>query len=188
MPPTLRIFAAVELPTECRKILKGIQDELQTINADVKWVLPENCHITLKFFGNVEEPKIKSITGIIDQNTRGLVSFPITVEHIGAFPSIESPQIIWAGIGQGHDFLKNLADTLESDFAKAGFPAETKPFNAHITIGRLRSHHNARNLAPKLTSIKVPSTKIHIKHLTLYQSVLSSQGPVYSAIYRSLLK
>lgn len=188
MPPTLRIFVAVELPTECRKILKDIQDELQTIEADVKWVLPENCHITLKFLGNVEELRRKSITDIMDNNTRDLASFPITVEQIGAFPSIEKPQIIWAGIGEGHELLKNLANALESDFAKVGFPQEARPFNAHITIGRLRSHHNARNLISKLTSIQIPSIKIQIKHLTLYQSVLSSQGPVYSAIYRAYLK
>jgi 2'-5' RNA ligase len=188
MPPTLRIFVAVELPTECKKILKDLQDELQTIDTDVKWALPENCHITLKFFGNVEEPKIKSITDIMDDNTRDLASFPITAEHIGAFPSIERPQIIWAGISDGHDLLKNLAGSLESDFAKTGFLPETRHFNAHITIGRLKSHHNARNLISKLTSIKAPSIKIPVQHLTLYQSVLSSQGPAYSAIYRSSLK
>lgn len=187
-PSHLRIFAAVPLPAQCIQNLKEIQGDLKSVKAQVKWVLPENCHMTLKFFGNVRASKIANIKDIMDSCTKDLSAFPMTIDHIGAFPTIKHPQIIWIGSHKGQDQLKNLTEKLELNLAEAGFAKETRPFNAHITIGRTKSDHEAHVLSSKITTMKIDAINIQINSIALYQSVLSSKDPVYSVIHRSLLK
>ena len=182
------MFIAIDLPAGYKEILKSVQTKLKNVKADVKWVEPDNCHITLKFLGNVLASQIITISSIIENYTKDLSSFPIELGALGAFPTIEKPQIIWVGVSHGRERLMNLANTLEEKLSKAGFSNETKPFNAHVTIGRARSNHDLKTLSSAIKTIDVPSAQIDIRHVTLFQSVLSSGEPKYSVLHRSSLK
>ena len=61
MGNSLRTFIAIQLDREIQESLRGIQDHLQKSGADVKWVKPENIHLTLKFLGDVAEEKINDV-------------------------------------------------------------------------------------------------------------------------------
>ncbi|MBM4309105.1 MAG: RNA 2',3'-cyclic phosphodiesterase, partial [Deltaproteobacteria bacterium] len=56
----LRSFLAIELPESILRRIGEVQRELKSSRADVRWVGPQNIHLTLKFFGNIEESKINS--------------------------------------------------------------------------------------------------------------------------------
>ncbi|MBM4325353.1 MAG: RNA 2',3'-cyclic phosphodiesterase, partial [Deltaproteobacteria bacterium] len=53
----LRSFLAIELPEAILKRIGEVQRVLKSSRADVRWVSPQNIHLTLKFFGNIEESK-----------------------------------------------------------------------------------------------------------------------------------
>ena len=49
MRPPIRAFIAIELDARVKRELARVQDRLKTAKADVKWSLPANIHLTLKF-------------------------------------------------------------------------------------------------------------------------------------------
>jgi RNA 2',3'-cyclic 3'-phosphodiesterase len=183
----MRTFIAIDLPSTQKSILKDIQDRLRPVDADVKWVEPDNCHITLRFLGSIAEEQIKPISNIIDHMAKDTAAFGIELGVLGAFPTIERPNIIWAGLVRGNEELINLSNTLDEQLSTIGFPKEERGFHPHITIGRTRSNHNVKALCEALkTTIAIPNFQ-EARHITLFESVLSSDGPRYSALHRSPL-
>ncbi|MBW2179639.1 MAG: RNA 2',3'-cyclic phosphodiesterase, partial [Deltaproteobacteria bacterium] len=51
MSETLRAFIAIELPETAVTFVIRIQETLKSYRFKVKWVQPENMHLTLKFLG-----------------------------------------------------------------------------------------------------------------------------------------
>ena len=54
----MRLFAAIDLPAQARERVAAVQTKLAETKADVRWVVPANLHITVKFFGEVEESRV----------------------------------------------------------------------------------------------------------------------------------
>ncbi len=50
----IRSFIAVELPAEVKQGLAGLQAKLKAGGKQVKWVEPENMHLTLQFLGDID--------------------------------------------------------------------------------------------------------------------------------------
>ena len=181
--PHIRSFIAVELN---KKIKDTIHDTLQTLqksDADVKWIPAQNAHLTLKFLGDVALDKIPLIRNTLQNITRQTLPFVISTDVLGAFPSMENPRVIWLGLSRGHDELKNIFEKIEKETAPMGFPKEDRAFNAHITIGRVRSEKNLKSLIKLLKENSfVRAETQEVKSLTLFKSILRSQGAIYQPI------
>lgn len=188
MTESLRTFIALDLCAEHKTILRNIQTRLKRADADVKWVESEHCHITLKFLGNTIESQIKPIADLMNGLAKDIASFPLVLGGLGAFPSIEQPDIIWAELAQGNQHLTDLSNALEDRLLAIGFSKEKRKFHPHITIGRTRSKHNAKIFCKALKTTPVISTAYKAQHITLFKSVLSPDGPQYSVLHRSPLK
>jgi 2'-5' RNA ligase len=67
-------------------------------------------------------------------------------------------------------------------------PGETRPFNAHITLGRVRDAGRQVPWAAALDAVKLRPTKTRVDHVTLYASRLSPKGPTYTAVCRARLR
>jgi len=188
----MRTFIAIELPPEIKDALSRLQRQLQNSQADVKWVQPQNIHLTLKFLGERDVKLIEKIMQILQEVTQGQKSFHARISCLGAFPSINSPRIIWVGIDLGDSETKEIAKELEGRISKIGIPKEDRPFSSHITIGRIRSPKNRDSLIQNLNhlqdkfgefTLEFPVTKI-----TLFKSTLSSRGPIYEVLKEENLK
>jgi 2'-5' RNA ligase len=187
----MRAFIAIELPEEIKKTLSGLQDKLRPSGADVKWVAPENIHLTLKFLGEITEDKSKEITGEIENIAGDTKAFFISLSSPGAFPNVNSPRVIWIGIDKGDLETKKIANRLEEKISELGIPREDKEFSSHVTIGRVKSALNRDKLVNTLKAVipdfqngpEFPVTKI-----TLFKSTLMPKGPFYEAIKEVNLK
>jgi len=62
----IRSFLAIELPKALLEKIGEVQGDLKSSHADVRWVSPEKIHLTLKFFGNIEEARIEPIIRAIE--------------------------------------------------------------------------------------------------------------------------
>lgn len=188
----MRTFIAVELPPQIKEYLSSLQADFKSCNADVKWVEPQNIHITLKFLGEVKEEKIPLIKKIMDDLSRQINSFSVNLSSLGAFPNIESARVIWVGIKKGEKELTYLNRLLEEELSKLGIPKEKKAFSCHITLGRLRSNFNYQKLKEKiLRCLQEPLQKTEdftVKSISLFKSTLTGLGPIYEALYRVNLK
>ncbi|MBU1767134.1 MAG: RNA 2',3'-cyclic phosphodiesterase [Candidatus Omnitrophica bacterium] len=71
----MRCFIAIPLSDNIHKELFKIQAQLKEVAADVRWVKIENVHLTLKFLGEVDESKIKTISEELKKNSQRTYKF-----------------------------------------------------------------------------------------------------------------
>ncbi len=188
----MRAFIAIELPQKIRDFLGRIQEQLETSGADVKWVKPENIHLTLKFLGEIDDKKMSGVSEILDAVAKDKDSFQIRISSLGAFPSTNSPRVIWVGISRGDAETKAIAKELEEKIAQIGIPKEDRPFSSHITIGRTRSTLRREKLVRGLQDLQDNAEKedltFNATKITLFKSTLTPKGPVYEVLHNASLK
>lgn len=183
MGPTIRAFIAIELTAEIKNQLGILIEQLKTSRADVKWVSPTNIHLTLKFLGDVPEKKLPSVHEALAGLLKNHPAFSLSLEHLGAFPTLRHPRIIWVGINKGADESTAIATAIDNCLCGFCINKETRPFSAHITLGRVRSGKNLSALATALTTISVPrSSQQNVPAITFFKSTLTPHGPIYDAI------
>jgi len=184
----MRTFIAVELSKEIQDALEELESQLRKSGADVKWVKPQNIHLTLKFLGEIDPKNTEEIKQVLLDIAKGLTPFKMRLTNLGAFPKINYPRVIWVDIEEGKDTLVKIAADLEEGLAKIGIPREDKPFKAHTTIGRLRSPQNRNQLVDQMQKFTSPLNKeCTVDRLTLYKSTLTGSGPIYEVISQARL-
>jgi 2'-5' RNA ligase len=188
----MRAFIAIELPQEIKDSLSKIQEQLKKAGGDVKWVLPKNIHLTLKFLGEIDNTKLNKINEIIEDVIKGKNSFQVRISSIGAFPKINFPRVIWIGIDKGDNETKTIANELEERIARVGIPREERPFSSHITIGRTKSTLNRERLVQNLQNLASnfgeENLVFTVKNITLFKSTLTPKGPIYEILKEASLK
>ena len=183
----MRTFIAIELPQKIIGTLSALQNQLKNTQADVKWVAPENIHLTLKFLGEVDEKKIEKIIQALEETAKDNQPFSIRLCALGAFPKINFPRVIWVGIDAGDEETKNIAFVLEEKLQKLGIPKEKRPFSSHITIGRVRSGINREKLVKELDILQgkgllQENLEFLATKITLFKSTLTPKGPIYEIL------
>jgi 2'-5' RNA ligase len=179
----IRAFLAIEMPESLRPGLALVQGELKRSNADVRWVTPENIHLTLKFFGNVPDDEIETLALAAREVAQAEEPFQLKATIAGAFPSPRAPRVVWLGLGGDVVPLTRLYHKLEKAFAGLGYHPENRAFNPHLTLGRVKSPLNRDKLArilEKLPPLDWPP--FAVKELVLFQSVLSPKGSTYTPL------
>lgn len=184
----MRTFIAIDLSEENKTALTKLQDELKQTQADVKWVEPENIHLTLKFLGEVTDEYVGKVKEALDKAAAGFRPFEISLSDIGAFPKLDYPRVIWVGVEKGKKETEELAAKIEEELGKLGFSKEDRPFAAHLTIGRVRTGKNKEILKEKIQNNKgrpqwaAPTSQL-ISNVILYQSKLTPSGPIYTPLH-----
>ena len=187
----MRTFIAIELPSEIKNSLSRLQDDLKATQADVKWVAPENIHLTLKFLGEADDKKLEKINKIIDDAAKEKNRFQMRISSLGAFPKIDFPRVIWVGVDMGDKEVKAIAEELEEKIAQIGIPEENRPFSSHITIGRTRTSLNRERLVQDLKNkaeLGARKLEFYVTKITLFKSTLTPRGPIYEALKEINLK
>jgi len=188
----MRTFIAIELPDQIKSSLTKLVEQLKTTGADVKWVQPQNIHLTLKFLGERDDKKVKQITEILDEVAKNHKAFEIQINSLGAFPNLNSPRVIWVGLDKGDTETKEIAKDLEDLICKVGIPKEDRAFSSHITIGRTRSPMGKEKLTQAITILGEKVGKENLIFtagtITLFKSTLTPKGPIYEALKVASLK
>src|SRR5262249_49098694 len=96
----VRLFVAVELGERARAAIAEEQGRLRAIAAKgsrVRWVGPEQLHLTLVFLGEVDPARA---AGVVQAIGRPIERAPIelTFAGIGAFPPRGAPRALWIGL------------------------------------------------------------------------------------------
>jgi 2'-5' RNA ligase len=188
MPKRIRTFIAVEIEPAVRQALTELQDDLRGVADDVKWVEPENLHLTLKFLGDVDETDLYSVCKMAESSVAGIAAFSMQLAGVGAFPSSNKPKIIWAGIRQGADELVQIHKRLESAFAEEGYPREDRAFTPHLTLGRTRQPRAMPMLAQTIERLADwDGGTSQADEIVIMSSQLGPDGPTYTPMGRTRL-
>jgi 2'-5' RNA ligase len=179
----LRAFLSIDLPASLQPLLSQVQNTLKKSGADVRWVPVGNIHLTLKFFGNIPEAAVDTISAAAHQVASRLAPFTLQITSLGAFPSIHSPRVVWLGALEATNTLAQLYRGLEEAFHAIGYPLEDRAFHPHLTLGRLRSNTGRAQLSQLLAEHSPPAfPAVPVNALTLFRSTLTPQGSIYSPL------
>jgi len=178
----VRTFIAIELPEEVRRKLVQVQDVFRGSGARVKWVAPQNLHLTVKFLGDVEFEEVSEISGVIKDAVSDIRPFRLSIKGTGSFGG-RTPRVVWAGTQGDTTSLETVFKRLNDGLTRFGVPYEKRRFSPHVTIGRVRSSSGTSQLVETLTEYKDSDFgEAEVSELTLMQSELSSRGPAYTPL------
>lgn len=178
----LRTFLAVELPGTIQKKIGEVQKDLKSSGADVRWVSPGNIHLTLKFFGNIEESVIQNIVQSIEGPLQDTSPFCLKVQGMGAFPNLKNPRVIWIGLQEGKEGIISIQKQLERAFERIGFQPEDRPFHPHLTLGRVKSNRGKNELVRGMEGYKEEFGNFQVEKVILFKSDLRPMGPIYTTL------
>ena len=189
---SFRCFIAVELEAAVREGLRRLQQQLQgkldVSRSALKWVRPENIHLTLKFLGEVDDGQLPSICEAATRAASEFEPFAIEVGDCGCFPPQGSARVLWVGICQGAEALERLQRGLDEQLDVVGFAPEGRKFTPHLTLARInlaQAGYAVREIvegmaAPRLGEQEVAEIKV-------FQSELSKSGPTYTVLHHAVL-
>jgi RNA 2',3'-cyclic 3'-phosphodiesterase len=185
-----RLFCAFELPETLRRSLAEHSRKVREAvpDAAASWSRPENIHLTVKFFGNVDQAKAPVISAAATRVAKEFSAIQIEVGKTGVFPRPSRPQVLWIGVEDASGALARLQLRLEDEFALDGFAKEERAFKPHLTIARIRRPHNASQLADVHLRTEFSPVEVVLRELLLFRSELSSKGSKYTAISRHRLE
>jgi 2'-5' RNA ligase len=184
----VRAFIAVDLPLEIQDCLDQVERNLQERMGDVpvRWVVPENIHLTLKFLGDVSLNNLDVLTEILQAEAASHESIVISIGGVGAFPKVRNPRVIWVGV-EAPEELMALQRGIETHTSRVGYAPDRRPFSPHLTLGRVSrnsSPGDVRKIGDVLKDCKVGFLGVaRIKAVHLYRSDLKPDGAEYTRLY-----
>jgi 2'-5' RNA ligase len=171
----------MDLPAQLLDSISGFQAELSGSGADIKLVERENLHFTVKFLGEITESQAGEARARLE--TLDLRGAAVDVRGAGAFPNSGRPRVVWVGVAPGQETtIGSIAEPVIAALEGIG-ERDERPFQAHITLGRVRSLRNSRELGDLLrkNSDRHFGT-VSLTELKLKSSVLTPAGPTYKDV------
>ena len=185
----VRTFIGIDPGKPIRDRLVALQETLGRTASDVKWVEPENLHVTLLFLGEVDMLEVPALCQTVGDSVAKHSAFTMSVEKVGCFPNARRPRILWAGIGEGIQEVVAVHDAVELPLFDLGcYRREERRYSPHITLGRVRSDNRSDKLAGVLArQAGWLGGTVRVGEIQVMSSELKSQGPVYSILSRARL-
>ena len=185
----IRSFIATEINDEVRDGLFRAQVSLKKSGAKVAWVAPQNIHLTLVFLGTIFESKVAELKPALDEIASGFFAFGFDVRDVGFFGPAKAPKVVWAGIDDESQSIRDIQQRLSERVTGLGFTLEDRPFRPHLTLGRIRSTYGVDKLTSALYSVKSNNFgRVDVHRLLLMQSHMEPQGVRYTILHEASLK
>ncbi|OGY21116.1 MAG: 2'-5' RNA ligase [Candidatus Chisholmbacteria bacterium RIFCSPLOWO2_01_FULL_49_14] len=180
----IRVFVAVDLSQEARKELARSLDRLAAKRWPVRWEPVEKLHLTLSFLGWVKEDKLEAILGCVENGVQTISPFTIRLGKLGVFPNTLQPRIVWLGIKGDQPALVRLRRLVAENLITAGFSDEKRPWNPHLTIGRMKkesSFRSKKELGRQLQKLELSEFEAStlVDRIVIYRSILKPSGSKY---------
>jgi len=185
----MRLFVALNLTKKERQRIHRAARTLREEDLPVKWVDPDDYHITLKFLGEVEEERVELVEKALEKVAESTMQMDLEISGFGAFPTIRRPRVLWVGV-QPSPALRCLKQDVEWALSDHGFERETRAFHPHVTLGRAEEDDGAgafRGLDDLAAGIDYTG-EITMYRIDLMQSKRLRSGAKYSIHSRYTLK
>jgi 2'-5' RNA ligase len=185
MKPT-RTFIAIDPGKAIRDRLIALQTNLAKSGAEVKWVEPDNLHLTLLFLGEVGQRDLVPVCRAVAAEVATIPAFVVSIEQAGAFPSTHRPRTLWVGVGTGAAEVTTLHGALEGPLLDLGcYRREDRVFAPHLTLGRVKVDTGLTASLVKYGSWRAGETTV--SEVLVMGSELTPAGPVYTVLSRAKL-
>lgn len=183
-----RAFVALCLDEETRAVVAAEIERLRPLSRAVAWVPASNLHLTLKFLGEQPDPRLDEAAEALGEAAGDAAPFALTLSGLGAFPGVERPRILWVGVADGALAARELQGRVETALERRGFARDSRPWHAHLTIGRVFDAPRWRREAgPALrdaigAGARRSFGRLAVSRLVLMRSDLTPNGARYSEL------
>lgn len=175
----MRLFIAIEIEKEIINRIEEKMKQFRNDDFDIKFVEPENLHLTLKFLGEVDEDNINDIQNIISKTVKKFKPFKISLEKMGFFGRRDYIKILWIDIIEGCETIKKIISNLNESMKH--IRREVREPSPHLTLGRVKSGKNRDKLIHMIDlNQNVKFGEMYVKFVKLKSSILNINGPVYT--------
>ena len=155
---------------------------------DIRWVRPDNMHLTLKFLGEIPIESCKEMEAAIAMAADGVAPINLAVKGVGVFSNIKHARVIWAGMAGDTGGLVNFQQHLDAHLSKIGIGPEKRPYRAHLTLGRINRKLDPAHLLNALSRVGTFQPESFLTHrLTRFKSELMPTGAKYTPLYTKRL-
>lgn len=170
----MRLFLAIDLPSKNKKEL---DEQLKVIKREYNhfnWTPNENYHITLFFFGEVNN--VELIKKKLEQSLFEIKKF--NLYSYGASLFLHNKIILYVSFRR-EKILESLVEKIKTQFNVN----EEQKFVPHLTIARYRIPSKQQYLAlkKKLNQLNI-ETEFPVTKIYLFQSILTGKKSVYKKI------
>jgi 2'-5' RNA ligase len=167
-----RLFTAIEIPQTISQSLASHRGGLP----GSRWMDQSSYHITLRFFGDVDNRSAYDIADLLGDVSRD--PFTVELDGLGSFGG-DRPRALYAGVVPSRPLMELQAEH-ERIARRCGLPAETRKFTPHVTLARLGGPASPREVADYLAlQGHVPRRQFSIERFVLLSSRSSFGGGPY---------
>ena len=181
----MRLFVALEISEAVRENLAAIQKTFSSVDSQLRWVSPQNFHVTLKFIGSVPTEKLQAIIEVL-RRVRVDKSVKLNFRGMGG----SSAGVYWVAL-EGCPALEALAAAIDHSLEPLGIPKENRAFHPHITIARFKDRKLLRKFDELIRENgthgegRYPQCdfgSMSVSEFHLVESTTLPSGPIYSRV------
>lgn len=174
----MRVFVALPLSSEIRKLLSEVMYKLGLFYKNLKMVPEASLHITLHFFGEIGEEKTEKLKSALDNPLLTGRIIKASLGGLGFFPARGNPRVIFCTLEEGAEEVVSFRKTFNEIVHNSGLAVqeEGRSFTPHITLARMARNKEGR-IDPRFLNSFDPEQRVFLfDRLILYQSILRSTG------------
>ncbi len=170
----IRLFAALSLPSEVTERLLALQTGL----SGWRLSLERNLHVTLAFFGEIDQRQAEDV----DAALRSITSpgFDLWLDGVDVFGA-PKPRIAYAAVRPDLT-LSQLRDKIRQAGRAAGLELTSERYVPHVTLGRGGARADQRLTRWLEGGAAFMAGPVPISSFQLYRSDLGRGGPTYSEL------
>ena len=142
----------------------------------VRWVEPDNIHMTLKFMGSINAHRLGDLVAALREQLQ-FDEIKYRIDRTLLFPSAARPKVIAAQV-EHSDRLANLVMNIEQITSQFGVPSSETRFRGHFSLARCGPEF-PRNLTFEPLLLQTSET---LANITLYHSDTRPSGAVYTSL------
>ena len=179
-----RSFIAVNIPKEVKQVLSNwVEDLKKDLKTDIKWVIPENFHLTLHFLGYLEEKQLEKIKRILQSNVFK-TEIVLKVKEVDCFPNQNRPRVLFFKCEEKeNNNLIKLQQIIGQALKHMNMEIDERVWQIHLSFARVKTPIKLLISFNK----KIPNVEFKVKSIDLMKSVLSRKGPEYTILNKYLL-
>jgi 2'-5' RNA ligase len=178
----VRLFVAVELSQDIKRVLARAQGSLAEFGRMVRWARYEQMHLTLKFLGEVADDRVEQVCSSIESAALGSSPFQLGTRRAGCFPPGGKARVVWVGLAEESGELMDCQRRIEEALEQVGFPRERRPFSPHLTLGRVKDDKSGGRLRDAVAALAIPEVRQTVDSVVLVKSDLLPQGARYTQV------
>ncbi len=170
----IRLFTALSVPDD----VAGTLARRQTGLPGARWRAADQLHITLTFYGEVDERRADDLSLELERAATG-GPFEIALSGVGAFGDGHRTRAVWAGV-EASERLSVLAGRCRAAAERAAVRVERRDYRPHLTLAYLKPDADPDRIGAWIADHNLlRSPPIRIDRFGLWSSVLTQDGSRY---------